>query len=155
MAGTSFGRSQGSSSNGRAPVSKTGCWGFESLLPCQLFRDSATQPRKGVTATMAKAIMSEQSPKSGRSQTRSSSKTAAKGASGTKGVRAAVTRPSGSRIPRFLREVRVEMSKVTWPSRPDLIQATIVVIIAITIAAAYIGLLDLIWSSLVNFVALG
>jgi hypothetical protein len=25
---------EGSSSSGRAPVSKTGGWGFESLLPC-------------------------------------------------------------------------------------------------------------------------
>jgi hypothetical protein len=28
-------RSQGSSSIGRVPVSKTGGWGFESLLPCE------------------------------------------------------------------------------------------------------------------------
>jgi hypothetical protein len=26
---------QASSSNGRAPDSKSGCWGFESLLACQ------------------------------------------------------------------------------------------------------------------------
>jgi hypothetical protein len=27
-------KAQASSSNGRAPVSKSGCWGFESLLAC-------------------------------------------------------------------------------------------------------------------------
>src|SRR3954467_13759396 len=32
-------RSQGSSSIGRVPVSKTGGWGFESLLPCEVRRD--------------------------------------------------------------------------------------------------------------------
>lgn len=28
---------QASSSNGRAPDSKSGCWGFESLLACHFF----------------------------------------------------------------------------------------------------------------------
>jgi preprotein translocase subunit SecE len=108
-----------------------------------------------MSATMAKATMSESSPKPGKPQSRPVNKAAKGASSGGRGVRAAVTNPSGGRLPRFLREVRVEMSKVTWPARPELIQATIVVIIAVAIAAAYIGLLDLIWSSLVNFVALG
>ena len=47
------------------------------------------------------------------------------------------------------------MSKVTWPPRQELVQATMVVIVAVTIAAAYIGLLDLAWSSLVNLARLG
>jgi len=62
--------------------------------------------------------------------------------------------PSENRLFRFLREVRIEMGKVTWPPRPELIQATSVVIVAVTIAAAYIGLLDLVWSSLVNLARL-
>ena len=36
------GRSQGSSSIGRVPVSKTGGWGFESLLPCEDERQDET-----------------------------------------------------------------------------------------------------------------
>ncbi len=32
--GSRWGCSEGSSSIGRVPVSKTGGWGFESLLPC-------------------------------------------------------------------------------------------------------------------------
>ena len=32
---------QASSSNGRAAVSKTACWGFESLLACQLVTGGA------------------------------------------------------------------------------------------------------------------
>ena len=64
--------------------------------------------------------------------------------------------PSGRGRPtRFLREVRTEMSKVTWPPRQELIQATMVVIVAVAIAAAYIGVLDLAWSSLVNLARLG
>ena len=63
--------------------------------------------------------------------------------------------PSRGRSVRFLREVRIEMSKVTWPPRQELTQATMVVIVAVVIAAAYIGLFDLIWSSLVNLARLG
>ncbi len=59
------------------------------------------------------------------------------------------------RMIRFFREVRIEMSKVTWPPRPELIQSTIVVLVAVAIAAAYIGVFDLLWSSLVNLVRLG
>jgi hypothetical protein len=38
--------SEGSSSTGRAPVSKTGGWGFESLLPCSDGRDEETPKGK-------------------------------------------------------------------------------------------------------------
>jgi preprotein translocase subunit SecE len=69
--------------------------------------------------------------------------------------RTAVVTSAGGRLPRFLREVRIEMGKVTWPSRAELIQSTTVVVIAVLIAAAYIGVLDLVWSSLVKLVRLG
>jgi preprotein translocase subunit SecE len=69
--------------------------------------------------------------------------------------RGAAVTEAGGRLPRFLREVRVEMGKVTWPARPELIQSTLVVLIAIVIAAIYIGLWDLIWSQLVSLARLG
>ena len=69
--------------------------------------------------------------------------------------RTATVTSAGGRLPRFLREVRVEMGKVTWPSRAELIQSTSVVVVAVLIAAAYIGLLDFVWSSLVHLVRLG
>jgi hypothetical protein len=34
---TLFSSMQASSSNGRAPDSKSGCWGFESLLACHFY----------------------------------------------------------------------------------------------------------------------
>ncbi len=43
---------------------------------------------------------------------------------------------------KFLRDVRVEMSKVTWPTRKDLAQSTLVVLIAVAIAAAYTLVVD-------------
>jgi preprotein translocase subunit SecE len=63
-------------------------------------------------------------------------------------------RPAGARSERgmrkFLRDVRMEMAKVTWPSRKDLIQSTIVVIVAVVISGVFIGVLDLVFSRLIN-----
>jgi preprotein translocase subunit SecE len=44
----------------------------------------------------------------------------------------------------FLREVRAEMEKVTWPSRQEVQAATIVIIILVVILAAFIGVVDFI-----------
>ena len=44
----------------------------------------------------------------------------------------------------FLREVRAEMQKVTWPSWTELKGQTLVVIVAVLIIAAFIGVVDLI-----------
>ena len=44
----------------------------------------------------------------------------------------------------FLKEVRVEMSKVTWPTWTELKGQTIVVIVAVLLIAAFIGVVDLI-----------
>jgi preprotein translocase subunit SecE len=63
-------------------------------------------------------------------------------------------RPAGARSERgmgkFLRDVRMEMAKVTWPTRKDLIQSTLVVIVAVVISGAFIGVLDLVFSRLID-----
>lgn len=43
----------------------------------------------------------------------------------------------------FFKEVKVEFSKVSWPSREELMQSTIIVIIVSLLVAAFIGLVDL------------
>jgi preprotein translocase subunit SecE len=55
----------------------------------------------------------------------------------------------------FLREVRVEMGKVTWPPRKELITSTGVVIVAVIIAGVYIGVWDYIWNVIVVAVKIG
>ncbi len=42
----------------------------------------------------------------------------------------------------FLREVRGEIQKVTWPTRDELRKATIVIVIFVAILGFVIGLLD-------------
>jgi preprotein translocase subunit SecE len=53
-----------------------------------------------------------------------------------------------SKVIQFFKEVRVELGKVTWPSREELIGSTIIVIVLSLIMSAYIGLLDFLLSSL-------
>ncbi|RMF87799.1 MAG: preprotein translocase subunit SecE [Nitrospinota bacterium] len=42
----------------------------------------------------------------------------------------------------FLREVRMEMKKVTWPSRKETISSTAVVIVVVLLIATYLGVVD-------------
>jgi preprotein translocase subunit SecE len=46
----------------------------------------------------------------------------------------------------FLEQVRVELKKVSWPKKDELIRSTSVVIIMILITATIIGLLDRIFN---------
>jgi preprotein translocase subunit SecE len=73
----------------------------------------------------------------------------------TSAPRGAVSMKPHGRIRNFLREVRIEMTKVTWLSRKELLQATAVVIIAVVVAAVYIGVFDFIWNTVVKAVGLG
>jgi preprotein translocase subunit SecE len=53
---------------------------------------------------------------------------------------------------KFFHDVRIELSKVTWPTRKDLTQSTIVVIVAVAIAGVYIAALDGVFSNLMQFI---
>lgn len=46
------------------------------------------------------------------------------------------------RAARYLREVRAELNRVTWPSRQELIASTVVVVVVVSVLAAYLGAWD-------------
>jgi len=52
----------------------------------------------------------------------------------------------------FLREVKVELKKVTWPSRKQAIGSTAVVIALVMIISLFLGVVDLGLSSLIRVV---
>ncbi len=55
----------------------------------------------------------------------------------------ATERPSiGRAISDYIRDVRVEMSKVSWPSRRELRDSTLVVIVMVFVVAIFIGIVD-------------
>ncbi len=55
-------------------------------------------------------------------------------------------------IQSFLEEVRVELSKCTWPTRPELLESTGVVVISCLILATFVGISDAILIQLLNMV---
>ncbi|MBL7158657.1 MAG: preprotein translocase subunit SecE [Candidatus Omnitrophica bacterium] len=57
-----------------------------------------------------------------------------------------------SKIVKFVKEVQIELKKVSWSTRSELINSTIMVIVAVAIMALFIGLCDLIWSNGINFI---
>ena len=52
----------------------------------------------------------------------------------------------------FFNDIKLEMSKVSWPTRDELIGSTIVVIISLAILAIFIGICDVVVSKIVNIV---
>ncbi len=52
----------------------------------------------------------------------------------------------------FLREVRIELKKVTWPTRKQTIGSTVVVLVLVMLIALYLGLVDMGLTSLVRAV---
>ncbi|MBU1193450.1 MAG: preprotein translocase subunit SecE [Proteobacteria bacterium] len=52
----------------------------------------------------------------------------------------------------YLREVKVELKKVTWPTRKQTTQTTIVVIIFVFVVAGFLGIFDFGLSKLVQIV---
>jgi preprotein translocase subunit SecE len=52
----------------------------------------------------------------------------------------------------FLREVKVELKKVTWPSRKQTIGSTVVVLALVVLISLFLGVVDIGLSQLIKFV---
>ena len=55
----------------------------------------------------------------------------------------------GARLALFYRQVVAELKKVVWPTRRELLTYTWVVIVFVTVTAALVAVLDLIFAKLV------
>jgi preprotein translocase subunit SecE len=73
--------------------------------------------------------------------------------------RVPATRPAPGKLRRafdtsvqFLREVKVELKKVTWPSRKQTMGSTAVVIVLVVIISFFLGIVDIGLSSLIRVV---
>jgi len=51
-----------------------------------------------------------------------------------------------TRFVNYLKETRAEMAQVSWPSRKETINLTIVVVVVSLVTAAFLGLFDYIFS---------
>ncbi len=50
----------------------------------------------------------------------------------------------------FLRAVRSEMRKVSWPSRSEIIRSTLIVLITVIVFAIFIGGIDILFLQILN-----
>jgi len=57
-----------------------------------------------------------------------------------------------SKSAQFLREVKVELKKVTWPSRKQTVGSTVVVIVLVMLISLFLGVVDFGISSLIRVV---
>jgi len=55
-------------------------------------------------------------------------------------------------VTQFLRDVRIEMKKVIWPSRREVIDYTLVVLLTVAVVATYLLVLDLALSKLLHLI---
>jgi preprotein translocase subunit SecE len=58
----------------------------------------------------------------------------------------AVSKPQENAVVRYLRETWFELKKVSWPTRSEAINLTIVVVVVTTFLAIVLGLLDWLFS---------
>lgn len=56
----------------------------------------------------------------------------------------------GNKVKEFFREVKVEIKKVVYPSKDELIGSTWVVIVAVIVVSVFLGVVDLGLSKLVK-----
>ena len=55
-------------------------------------------------------------------------------------------------ITQFLKDAKVELKKVTWPTPKQTLASTAVVIIIVFIVSIYLGIVDFVLAKLVKFV---
>lgn len=56
-----------------------------------------------------------------------------------------------NKIWQFAKDVKVEFTKVSWPTRDELVQSTVVVAVVSLVVAAFIGVIDRILSMGLTF----
>jgi len=57
-----------------------------------------------------------------------------------------------NKVTGFFKEVKLEMAKVTWPNRDELIGSTVIVLVSLGMLSAFIGVCDLALSSAINII---
>ena len=53
----------------------------------------------------------------------------------------------------FLKEARAELGKVTWPTRKELYESTILVIVSVILITIFIGAVDFVFNKMLQFFA--
>jgi preprotein translocase subunit SecE len=63
-----------------------------------------------------------------------------------------VNKAGSSRFKKFIREVKAELKKVSWPSKPELISNTGVVFVVVVVVVALIWVIDATFTQALRFI---
>jgi len=55
----------------------------------------------------------------------------------------------------FFKDVRTEMSRVTWPTRPELLESTAIVIVTTIAISIFVGLVNLVFQKGLGWILTG
>ncbi len=132
---------------------------LQKKKPAHLKKKKATDadgsaPENSLTAETAEADFGGGEPAAGESKTKKQKSLSApirRSDSEPSAIMKFLERYFGDWI-QFFREVWVELSKVTWPSRKETIGTTLVVIVFVFLIAVFLGAVDIGLSSLVRLV---
>ena len=126
-------RLKGCSSIGRASVSKTEGWGFETLRPCQVLGDLVLRlEARGAELRAVNQIRQT----NGRAWSRGRLD----------------REPSVKNPLHFIQEVRQEVSKVTWPTWKEVWITTAMVLVMVALTSVFFLLADMFIGGLVRFI---
>ncbi|HEU5410464.1 MAG TPA: preprotein translocase subunit SecE [Candidatus Acidoferrales bacterium] len=120
-------------------------WGFKSLLPCQFWRAgravNETERERNQERAMDEALkVKEQGIRGGGGGGNAATSALAKAGEYPK------------RWKQFLHDVRSEMAKVVWPSRPEVVSTTVVVIITVAFFGLFFLGTDSLFGAMFNWV---
>lgn len=65
----------------------------------------------------------------------------------------AVQKRDFSSLGKFFKDVRVELGKVIWPGRDEVVASTLVVLVAVAFFALFIGLIDLVFVQVIRLIS--
>jgi preprotein translocase subunit SecE len=119
----------------RRLVSKTGGWGFDSLLSCQFSAGCTARVASAAREHIMKAAMAEHDDKDSIAER----------------ARGSVTGWWGQSR-RFLSEVRNEVGRVSWPSGKEVYATTVVVILTSIFFGVYLWGVDVVLTSIVGWI---
>jgi preprotein translocase subunit SecE len=57
-----------------------------------------------------------------------------------------------NKLTNYFKDIKIEMSKVSWPSKDELTGSTVIVLVSLAILSAFIGVCDVILSKIVNII---
>jgi len=57
-----------------------------------------------------------------------------------------------NKVTLFFKDIKLEMSKVSWPTKDELIGSTIIVLVSLALLSFFIGVCDVVLSKIVNII---